>query len=162
MENYAVLLDTSFMIRLLTESDQLHNNALAYYKYFMEHGIDMKFSTISIAEYCVRGNISELPLRNFKIVPFNFDHAQRTGQFAATLYSARNDGRLPDKSERLLIPNDSKLLAQADLDPAIKYFVTSDVKAKNTISIINSECGARVQHLDIHTPVSVTFSELFG
>ncbi len=162
MENYAVLLDTSFIIRLLSESDGLHYNAVAYYKYFLEHGIDMKFSTISIAEYCVRGNISELPLRNLKIVPFNYDHAQRTGLFAATLFAARNAGKLPDISERLLIPNDSKLLAQADLDPAIKYFVTSDVKAKNTISILNAESGARVQHLDIHTPVNIAFSELFG
>jgi len=162
MENYAVLLDTSFMIRLLTESDELHTNALAYYKYFLEHGVDMKFSTISIAEYCVRGIISELPLRNLKIVPFNYDHAQRTGLFAATLFKARNEGKLPDIHERLLIPNDSKLLSQADLDPAIKFFVTSDVKSKNTISILNAECGARVQHMDIHTPVSVSFSELFG
>ena len=55
MENYAVLLDTSFIIRLLSESDELHNNAVTYFKYFLEHGIDMKFSTISIAEYCVIG-----------------------------------------------------------------------------------------------------------
>ncbi len=162
MENYAVLLDTSFIIRLLSESDELHDNAVAYFKYFLEHGIDLKFSTISIAEYCVRGKISELPLRNLKIVPFNYDHAQRTGQFAAALFAARHAGKLPDIKERLLIPNDSKLLAQADLDPAIKYFVTSDVKAKNTISVLNTECGARVQHLDIHTPVNVVFGELFG
>ena len=64
MDVKAVLLDTTFIIRLLSESDELHENAMAYYKYFLEHGIDMKFSTISIAEYCVIGAVSELPLRD--------------------------------------------------------------------------------------------------
>lgn len=43
---------------------------MVYYKYFLNHNIDMKFSTISIAEYCVIGNVSELPLRNLKIFVF--------------------------------------------------------------------------------------------
>ncbi len=161
MGNKAVLLDTSFVIRLLSEANELHDNAVAYYRYFLDHGIDMKFSTISIAEYCVRGNISELPLRNLKIIPFNFDHAQRAGQFAATLFSARNAGKLPEISERILIPNDTKLFSQADLDTSIHYFVTSDVKSKNTISILNKECGARLQHLDIHISAGQIFGELF-
>lgn len=161
MENKAVLLDTSFMIRLLTESDELHGNAIVYYKYFLEHGYDMKFSTISIAEYCVRGVISELPLRNLKIVPFNFDHAQRAGQFAATIFRARDNGKLSEINERLLIPNDTKLFSQADMDSSIQYFVTSDVRSKNTIDIINKECGAHLQHLDIHIPAREKFGELF-
>lgn len=39
-------------------------------------------STISIAEYCVGGDVHELPLRNLQIVPFNFDHSKRTGELA--------------------------------------------------------------------------------
>lgn len=161
MENKAVLLDTSFIIRLLSGDDDLHDNAMAYYKYFLSHGIDMKFSTISIAEFCVVGSISDLPLRNLKIIPFNFDHAQRAGLFAATLFKARNGGNLPEVNERLLIPNDTKLFSQADMDSAIQYFVTSDVRSKNTIAILNDECNAHLQHLDIHTPASQTFGELF-
>lgn len=161
MENKAVLLDTSFMIRLMTETDDLHNNAMAYYRYFLDHGIDMKFSTISIAEFCVIGSISDLPLRNLKIIPFNFDHAQRAGQFAATIFKARNDGKLPEVKERLLIPNDTKLFSQADMDSAIEYFVTSDVRSKNTIAILRDECNAHLQHLDIHTPADQSFGELF-
>ena len=160
MDVKAVLLDTTFIIRLLSESDELHENAMAYYKYFLEHGIDMKFSTISIAEYCVIGAVSELPLRNLKIIPFNFDHAQRAGQFAATIFSARNAGKLPEIKERILIPNDTKLFSQADLDSSIQFFVTSDVKSKNVISILNKECGARLQHLDIHNSVGYFFGEL--
>ena len=39
----------------------------------------MMISTISIAEYCVGGDVHELPLRNLQIVPFNLDHSKRTG-----------------------------------------------------------------------------------
>ena len=33
---YSVILDTSFMIRLLNESDFLHPNAKGYFKYFLK------------------------------------------------------------------------------------------------------------------------------
>lgn len=33
---YSVLLDTSFVIRLLSQGDPLHDNALGYYKYFLK------------------------------------------------------------------------------------------------------------------------------
>ena len=44
----SVLLDTSFFIRLLNHQDRLHENARAYYKFFLEEGIEMIISTISI------------------------------------------------------------------------------------------------------------------
>ncbi len=72
----SVLLDTSFLIRLLKKDDELHNNAYQYYRYFLEKGFVLKVSTISIAEYCVRGEIDELPLRSLQILPFNIDHAK--------------------------------------------------------------------------------------
>lgn len=59
---HSVLLDTSFFIRLLNDEDPLHSNARGYFKYFLEKEIVLKISTISIAEYCVRGKIDELPL----------------------------------------------------------------------------------------------------
>lgn len=55
-----MLLDTSFFIRLLNENDNLHPKALGYFKYFLEKDIVLKCSTISIAEYCVRGSFDEL------------------------------------------------------------------------------------------------------
>lgn len=49
MEQDCVLLDTSFFIRLLNEEDPLHNNALGYFRYFLEHDFVIKISTIAIA-----------------------------------------------------------------------------------------------------------------
>ncbi|MET4083309.1 putative nucleic acid-binding protein [Pedobacter sp. UYP30] len=60
----SVFLDTSFFVRLLNDEDPLHGNAKDYFRYFLENEIVLKVSTISIAEYCVRGKIDELPLRH--------------------------------------------------------------------------------------------------
>ena len=48
MKCESVFLDTSFLIRLLNNDDFLHKNALGYYKYFLEHDIILKVSTIAI------------------------------------------------------------------------------------------------------------------
>jgi hypothetical protein len=64
MTHKSVLLDTSFFIRFLNDSDPLYSNADAYFRYFLQNEITMMISTISIAEYCVGGDIHELPIRN--------------------------------------------------------------------------------------------------
>ncbi len=83
---HSVLLDTSFFVRLLNDKDILHKNAKGYFKYFLENDITLKISTISIAEYCVKGKIDELPLINLQIIPFNLNHAVRTGEFAEAIF----------------------------------------------------------------------------
>ena len=60
----SVLLDTSFFLRFLNVEDPLFNNADQYFRYFIDNEINLMISTISIAEYCVGGDIHELPLRN--------------------------------------------------------------------------------------------------
>ena len=85
--NYSVLLDTSFFIRLLNSDDFLHTNAKDYFKYFLENEILLKVSTISIAEYCVKGRIDELPLRNLEIISFDSEHAIKTAEFADVLFT---------------------------------------------------------------------------
>lgn len=148
---YGVLLDTSFMIRLLNESDPLHLNAKGYFRYFLENEIPMYFSTISIAEYCVRGDFHDLPFQNIRILPFNVFHAKEAGLFANFLFKAKNSGLL-DIQNRLIIPNDSKLFAQGASEHDIKYFVTADVKSKRIIEILREELSASIEHLDINVP----------
>src|SRR5690606_17174509 len=119
---HSVLLDTSFFVRLLNDEDVLHNNAKGYYQYFLENEIILKVSTISIAEYCVRGKIDDLPLRNIQIIPFNLDQAKRTGEFAEAIFEENKIDK-EKLSPRAIIPNDSKLFAQADLDKTITYLL---------------------------------------
>lgn len=123
---HSVLLDTSFFIRLLNDEDPLHKNAVDYFRYFLENDIILKVSTISIAEYCVLGKLEDLPLKNIQILPFNLKEAEKTGQFANIIFT---ENKVSEEKlfPRAIIPNDSKLFAQADLDKSVTHFVTSDV-----------------------------------
>lgn len=125
---HSVLLDTSFFIRLLNDDDPLHTNAVGYFKYFLQNDIALKISTISIAEYCVLGKLDDLPLKNLQILPFNIKEAERTGQFAEIIFR-KNKANKEKLSPRPIIPNDSKLFAQADLDKTVTHFVTSDKRS---------------------------------
>lgn len=153
----SVLLDTSFFIRLLNPIDPLHTNAKGFYKYFLDNEIGLKISTISIAEYCVKGNISELPLRQLQIVPFNYDHDLKTSEFAKILFS-QNGLKGIHFEPRAIIPNDSKLFAQSSIDPTISYFVTSDTRSKATYTTLKAHLNPGFNLIDIAIP----YTQVFG
>lgn len=154
---HSVLLDTSFFIRLLNDEDPLHSNAVGYFKYFLENDITLKVSTISIAEYCVLGKLEDLPLKNIQILPFNLKDAERTGEIAKVIFTKN---RISEEKllPRAIIPNDSKLFAQADLDNTITHFVTSDVRSKKTLALFKEECNPKFDIISIDIP----FTEVFG
>ena len=155
----AVLLDTSFFLRFLNENDPLFKNADGYFRYFLEKEYVLVISTISIAEYCVGGSIEQLPLKNLKILPFNLDHSKRTGEFARILFTERRAGNVNFK-ERTLIPNDSKLFAQADIDITIDYFVTSDSESLKAYSILKKQTNPHFLILDINVSHFAAFGLL--
>ena len=130
---------------------------MGYLQYFLENEIILKISTITIAEYCVRGTIDELPLKNMQIVPFNLDHAKKTGEFADIIFRANN---LSTKklSPRAIIPNDSKLFAQAHLDKTITHFITSDNRSKNTFAKLKKRATPNFEIISIEKP----YTEIFG
>lgn len=156
MKRSTVLLDTSFLIRLLHDKDPLQNNAEGY---FLDEEITLKVSTISIAEYCVREKIDELPLEKIKIIPFNLDHAKRTGEFAKVMFEENKIAK-EKLSPRAIIPNDAKLFAQADLDPSIAYFVTSDSRSEGTFSILKKRVDPKFKIIDMAKPYNETFGVL--
>lgn len=117
----------------------------------------MVISTISIAEYCVRGNLHELPLKNLQILPFNINHANRTGEFAKIVFQKKDRLNL---KERNIIPNDSKLFAQADIENSIEFFLPSDTESLKIYNLLNELNRPKFQFIDLHTPCSVYFSYL--
>ena len=151
----AVLLDTSFFLRFLNDSDPLFKNADGYFRYFLQNEIAMMVSTISIAEYCVGGDVSELPLKNLQIVPFNLDHSKRTGELAKIVF--QNKGKLKLR-ERNIIPNDTKLFAQADCEKAIEYYLSSDKDSEKIYNLLRKETALKFQFMDLHIP----YNEMFG
>lgn len=153
----AILLDTSFFLRFLNEGDPLFRNADGYFRYFIQQEITMIISTISIAEYCVGGDVHELPLRNLQILPFNLDHSKRTGEFAKIVF--QNKGTLKLK-ERNIIPNDTKLFAQADTEQAIEFYLSSDTESLKIYNLLKQKMNPKFQFIDLNIPYNQTFGIL--
>ncbi len=151
----SVLLDTSFFLRFLNDSDSLFKNADGYFRYFLKEEINMMISTISIAEYCVGGDIHELPLKNLQILPFNLEHSKRTGQLARIVFDNKGTLKL---QERNIIPNDSKLFAQADCEKTVMYYLTSDKESIKIYNLLNDISPLKFVFLDL----SIPYSEVFG
>lgn len=154
-----VLLDTSFFVRLLNTDDPLHENAKQYYKYFLEHEIELKISTISIAEFCTRGSLSDLPLKDLKILPFNIDHAVKAGEFAHTVHQNKTNDKI-DISPRVIIPNDTKLFSQAETDLTIDAYISSDTRSYRIYSILKKECNVNFEFMDMNIACSAKFGIL--
>lgn len=159
MKYKSVLLDTSFLIRLLNDEDPLHKNAKGYYRYFLENDIILKVSTITIAEYCVLGKLEDLPLRDIQIIPFNLEHAKKTGEFAKVIFT-ENQIAIEKLKPRAIIPNDSKLFAQADLDKSITHFVTSDALSQRALAALKKGAKPNFEIIDISTPYTQTYGML--
>lgn len=151
----AVLLDTSFFLRFLNDADPLFKNADGYFRYFLQKEITMMISTISIAEYCVGGDIHELPLRNLQIVPFNLNHSKRTGEFAKIVFENRNK---LDLKQRNIIPNDTKLFAQADCEGSVEFYLSSDTESLKIYHLLKREAALKFKFIDLNTP----HHEIFG
>lgn len=147
-----VLTDTSFLIRLLKADDPLHANAKAWFKELLDRKVPMYLSTIVIAEWCVKGSLDELPLRNLRVLPFNVDHALRAGPFTRALLPRRKHD---EREERNLILNDVKILAQAETSPEITHIITKDGGYKTRLENLR-EGGlvVRTEVLDLHVPMA--------
>jgi predicted nucleic acid-binding protein len=119
-----VFLDTSFLIRLLNQEDPDHANARAYFKRFQKDEVSLLLSTIAMAEYGIGDEINHLPFRQTQVIPFNSNNARLTATFARAAYKARRKGAVA-LEKRVVIPNDTKLMAQAQEEKA-DIFITRD------------------------------------
>jgi hypothetical protein len=87
-----VSLDTSFLISFADPSRPNHVIAVDYFRHCLAQQIPMWISTVAAGEFEVKQSISDLPLQNFRIQPYNLPHAIR----AAALFRSLNEGkRLP-------------------------------------------------------------------
>lgn len=156
---FGVLCDTGFLIRLNNPSDALHANARGYLKYFLEHGHVIFVSTIALAEYAVRDKIGNLPMKYVRVLPFNIDHAQKAGEFAFEVFSKRD--QLPvEMTQRVIIPNDTKMFAQAEVTPAITHYLTADVKCGGVFRLLRNASPLSFQIIRLQDSHSQTFGEL--
>lgn len=144
-------INTSFLIRLLNENDPLNSNAKRYLRILLDSGCEVLLSTIAIAEYCVRGNIDDLPLAMMHILPFDEAHAVRAGEYARSAFDSN-----VVVSERRIIPNDCKLFAQADCESS-RWYLTSDGRSRNLFEHLQNAIGLSPEFIDIRESVDLQF-----
>jgi predicted nucleic acid-binding protein len=115
------LLDTSFLITLVNPDRDHHEVAKAYYREALQRGVPLVLSTIVLSEFQVGQTVDSLPLHNFIVLPFNYDHAVQAGLLFRWL---RSEG--PDwQGQRGAVKDDLKLIAQAECN-AIPMVLTAD------------------------------------
>ena len=133
----AVLLDSGFLIRLMNPDDALHQTALDMFKEYVTNGIVCKVSTIALAEYGVKGNLHFLPTRYLQYVPFVYNHAEVASIFMRTIMKVKQE-RGAIISPRVIIPNDTKMFAQASVEPDVFAFVSADAEAKKVYDLLDN------------------------
>jgi len=154
----SVLLDTSFCIRLGKPSDPLHQNALDYFQYFLENKVELYLSSIVIAEYSVKGDIADLPLKTMKIIPFDYFDGKTAGEFYSILLNL-NKQQLD--REKNVVKDDCKLIAQI-YNRKLDAYISKDRKSfSQIINPLMKEKSFEVELLDLAISLNTYKGELF-
>jgi hypothetical protein len=116
------MLDTSFLITYSDPTRAHHAVAKAYFREAIRLNLPLLLSTLVVAEFERKQPLSDLGLRNFMVVPFNFDDGQAAARFAEQLFpkDAEND--------RVCLAADVKIVAQAKRAGA-RIILTEDHKS---------------------------------
>ncbi|MEH7888460.1 PIN domain-containing protein [Elizabethkingia meningoseptica] len=155
----SILLDNSFVTRLLKSDDEYHKNVVDYFKYFIEKNIVLYLSTIVISEYAVADNPDNLlSLNSFQILEFDYGDAKISGDYYALL---KDNAGLREMEERKVIINDLKLFAQIK-NRGIDAFITKDRKAlPKMIKPLKEHRGLHFEYFDLTIPLRDKIGLLF-
>ena len=105
-EKKRIILDASFLINLLNSKLSAHENAVGFYREFLNRKSEFLLSAINMAEYLVKGDIDDLPLRNIRLI----DYAIEDALITADLH--RKIG-VKNRYPREVAKDDLKVIAQA-------------------------------------------------
>lgn len=122
-----VSLDTSFLISFADPDRPNHTVAVDYFRHCLAQRIPMWISVVAAGEFEVGEPVSDLPLQNFRVQPYNLPHAIRA---AALFRMLREENPNPTDDRRPVIINDLKIIAQAE-EEQIPVIITEDA---NTLS----------------------------
>jgi len=133
----AVLLDSGFLIRLMNPAEPLHQVALDLFKEYVTKGVVCNVSTVALAEYGVKGDLRYLPTNYLQYLPFQYRHAEAAALFMRHIIRVKQE-RGAVIQPRVIIPNDTKMFAQASSEPDIYAFVSADAEAKKVYDLLEN------------------------
>ena len=116
----AILVDTSYLISLADPARPHHATAVAYLREALRRGVPLYLSAIAASEFQVKQAVTDLPLRNFEVLPFNIDHAMQAGLLMRDLKRDAGD-------DRGAVKDDMKLIAQAICE-SLTHILTEDAQ----------------------------------
>ena len=116
----AILLDTSYLISLADPARAHHQAAVSYLREALKRGVPLYLSAIAASEFQVKQAVTDLPLRNFEVLPFNIDHAMTAGLLMRDLQRDSGD-------DRSAVKDDIKLIAQAICE-SLTHILTEDAQ----------------------------------
>ncbi|HAK29159.1 MAG TPA: hypothetical protein DCO90_07935 [Sphingobacterium sp.] len=154
-----ILLDNSFVTRLLKSDDEYHKNVVEYYEYFLNNDVAMYLSTIVISEYSVGDDPNNLlSLNSFRILEFDYNDARISGEFFSFL---KGETALRESVERKVIINDLKIFAQIKAR-GLDAFITKDAKAfKQMYTPLRDNGMVGFHYFDLSLPLKELLGTLF-
>lgn len=146
------------MYPVIGDSDNLHANALEYFRYFLQEKITIHLSTIVVAEYAVGDDPQNLPVNYLQIETFDFKDAATAGLFHAELKGKRNN---ITGYNRRIIANDVKILAQIK-NRQIEAIISKDVQSYSEYvsPLLNSNL-LNVKFIDLNKKLNEILGELY-
>lgn len=122
-----VLLDTCVLINLFDKQGNLHDCARQCVDFLLENKSRIMVSSLSLAEYGVRGNIADiLQSKAFTALTYGVRAAMRAAEFAELTASddARQNLRSQENARKVIVI-DTQIMAQAACDEA-DFILTAD------------------------------------
>jgi len=126
MERSGAVLDTTFLISLSDENRSAHEAAKAYYQFFLEAGMPLYLPTVVASEFGIKQAVTDLPLHNFKVLPFNLAEAIRCADLNVAYYRDKVGA-----GQRDAVKDDFKIIAQTEEQEAL-FLLTEDRSTMST------------------------------
>ena len=119
----------------MNPNEPLHRVALDLFKDYVSSGVTCMVSTVALAEYGVKGDLRYLPTKYLQFLPFQYHHAEVAAMFMRRIIQVKQE-RGAEIKPRVIIPNDTKMFAQASAETDIFAFVSADAEAKKVYELL--------------------------
>lgn len=147
----SIMLDSSFVISLVTPGERNHEKADKYFRYFVAENIAMQISAIVVSELELSAQTSVLPEKLFIFPPFNVEHAQAASDLAALFRQEYSPG---GGSGRAQVKDDTKIIAQALL-LGLDFLISSDDQMVARCEWLRTVKGRALRAINLNTDFSL-------